>query len=342
MAFRPHASSAYPFPHLDSSGVVCLFGETRACCFCRRKACPQKSPAFCLLETPLSQTVVEPDTGRRATEAHSRRPGSQATFAPGALPPSQGAVAPGPEWGPRGEQHRPCSSVAGFQAGCPAWTHPGCRLCLVQGKGAFSSFGSGIIYRQRNAPFPVHPSESRDASVQPSKRPDLATTSTHAPPLRPLRSARPTPAAGGGSPPSVSGRQPTEWNRTVPGPRGPAGTRVWAQPCSLFAAQRRSPLAWPPAIRSPDTDILAVASFCLAKINGFSAQNRLHGPRLQPLAHGPLCADMWATMRIPGVVSEARAPRASCWGGCGTPTPARSFTWQVAVATGPPRIPALL
>ncbi|XP_010837281.1 PREDICTED: uncharacterized protein LOC104987880 [Bison bison bison] len=86
--------------------------------------------------------------------------------------------------------------------------------------------------------------------------------------------------------------QPTEWNRTAPGPRGPAGTRVWARPCSLFAAQRRSPLAWPPAIRSPDTDILAVASFCLAKINGFSAQNKLHGPRLQPLAHGPLCADM--------------------------------------------------
>ena len=188
MAFRPHPSSAHPFPLLDSSGLlwsVCLFAEIRGCCFCRRKACPQKSPAFCLPETPLSQTVVEPDTGRRATEAHSRCPGSQATFAPGALPASQGAAAPGPERGPRGEQHRPCSGVAGFLAGCPACTHPGCRLCLVQGKGAFSSFGLGIIYRQRNAPFPVHPSESRDASMRPCKRPDLAPTSTHTPPLRP-------------------------------------------------------------------------------------------------------------------------------------------------------------
>lgn len=46
---------------------------------------------------------------------------------------------------------------------------------------------------------------------------------------------------------------------------------------------------------------------------GFTAP----GSRTEPLAHGPLCADMWATVRIPGVGSEAWGPRVSSWGAVG-------------------------
>lgn len=126
MGLRPHPSSAHPSPHLDSLGwSICLFGET--------PEEPRLSPGH-----PSLPDRVEPETGRRATEAHSRHPAARATRprSPPSLTSSSGS---GLEQDP-GQQHGPGLRCGWFPSRCLRLTHLRCRDQSGTGKGAFSSF----------------------------------------------------------------------------------------------------------------------------------------------------------------------------------------------------------